>query len=252
MTISQDHDSRLVHLVDELCQLSRETEWVEFKKNFHPPQTIGEYISALANAACLKYKPKAYLLYGVEDGAHEVVGTSFDPYTEKGKGNQNLLPWITAGLIPNPGFEVFIVEHPSGRVVVFEIEPARGRPVRFYGESFIRVGSSKTNLKRHPDKEGAIWSRGSDWSAEICKDATLEDLDPEAVAKAREQFVIKHPSQADEVAEWDDWRPERDKLLHRSSYPLIIFVRFRYTIKGFSKEFNNGFSMERLSTRQIC
>ncbi len=64
---------------------------------------IGEYISALANAACLKYKPKAYLLYGIEDGTHEVVGTSFDPYTEKGKSNQDLLPWITAGLIPNPG-----------------------------------------------------------------------------------------------------------------------------------------------------
>lgn len=46
---------------------------------------IGEYISALANAACLKYKPKAYLLYGIQDETHEVVGTSFDPYTEKGK-----------------------------------------------------------------------------------------------------------------------------------------------------------------------
>ena len=204
MTASQDHDSRLVHLVDELRQLARETEWVEFKKNFHPPQTIGEYISALANAACLKYKPKAYLFYGIEDGTHEVVGTSFDPYTEKGKGNQNLLPWITAGLIPNPGFEVSIVNHPRGRVVVFEIEPARGRPVRFYGESFVRVGSSKTNLKRHPVKEGAIWSRGSDWSAEICEDATIDDLDPEAVSKAREQFTITHLSQADEVADWDD------------------------------------------------
>ena len=204
MTASQDHDSRLVHLVDELCQLSGETEWVEFKRNYHSAQMIGEYISALANAACLKYKPKAYLLYGIQDKTYEVVGTSFDPYKTKGKGNQDLLPWITTGLIPNPGFEVFMVDHPGGRVVVFEIDPARGRPVSFYGKSFVRVGSSKASLKRHPDKEGAIWTRGSDWSAEICKDATLEDLDPEAVAKAREQFVIKHPSQADEVAEWDD------------------------------------------------
>ena len=198
MTASQDHDSRLVHLVDELCQLSGETERVEFKRDFHPPQTIGEYISALANAACLKFKPKAYLLYGIQDETHEVVGTSFDPYTDKGKGNQDLLPWITAGLIPNPGFEVSIVEHPRGRVVVFEIEPARGRPVSFYGKFYIRVGSSKTNLKRHPEKERAIWSRGSDWSAEICEGATVDDLDPEAVTKAREQFAITHPSQADD------------------------------------------------------
>ena len=32
----------------------------------------------------------------------------------------------------------------------------------------------------------------------------MDDLDPEAVAKAREQFAIKHPSQADDVADWDD------------------------------------------------
>ena len=204
MTVDQDHDNRLVRLVDELCQFSTETEWVEFKNDNHPPQAIGEYISALANAACLKYKPKAYLLYGIQDKTYEVVGTSFDPYNTKGKGNQDLLPWITAGLIPNPGFEVFIVEHPGGRVVIFEIDPARGTPVSFYGKSFIRVGSSKTNLKRHLDKERAIWTRGSDWSAEVCKDATIEDLDPEAVAKAREQFAIKHPSQADDVTNWDD------------------------------------------------
>lgn len=204
MTVGRIQDSRLVRLVDELCQLSRETEWVEFKKNFHPPQIIGEYISALANAACLKYKPKAYLLYGIQNKTHEVVGTSFDPYTEKGKGNQDLLPWVTAGLSPDPGFEVHTVEHPSGRVVLFEIRPARDKPVSFYGKFFIRVGSSKTNLKRRPEKERAIWSRGSDWSAEICEDATIDDLDPEAVSKAREQFTVTHLSQADEVADWDD------------------------------------------------
>jgi ATP-dependent DNA helicase RecG len=204
MTISRIHDSRLVHLVDELCQLSRETEWVEFKRNFHPPQMIGEYISALANAACLKYKPKAYLLYGIQDRTHAVVGTSFDPYTEKGKGNQDLLPWVTAGLSPNPGFEVHIVEHSSGRVVIFEINPARDTPVSFRGESYIRIGTSKTNLKQHLEKARAIWTRGDDWSAEICEDATVDDLDPEAVAKAREQFAIKHPLQADDVTDWDD------------------------------------------------
>jgi len=67
--------------------LSGETEWVEFKRNYHSAQMIGEYISTLTNAACLKYKPKAYLLYGIQDETHEVVGTSFDPYTEKGKGS---------------------------------------------------------------------------------------------------------------------------------------------------------------------
>ena len=204
MTVSRIHDGRLVRLVDELCQLATETEWVEFKNDNHHPQAIGEYISALANAACLKYKPKAYLLYGIEDGTHEVVGTSFDPYTKKAQGNQDLLPWVMAQLSPNPDFEVHIVEHSSGRVVVFEINPARDTPVSFRGESYIRVGASKTNLKQHPEKARAIWTRGNDWSAEICEDATVNDLDPEAITKAREQFTITHLSQADEVADWDD------------------------------------------------
>ncbi len=63
MTIGRIHDSRLVRLVDELCQLSGETEWVEFKRNYHSAQRIGEYISALANAACLKYSRSALLAY---------------------------------------------------------------------------------------------------------------------------------------------------------------------------------------------
>ena len=92
MTASQDHDSRLVHLVDELCQLSGETEWVEFKRNDHSAQMIGEYISALANAACLKYKPKAYLLYGIQDETHEVVGTSFDPDNERARATRICFP----------------------------------------------------------------------------------------------------------------------------------------------------------------
>lgn len=41
----------LVSLVRELCKLPSETEWVEFKVNKADPQDIGEYLSALANAA---------------------------------------------------------------------------------------------------------------------------------------------------------------------------------------------------------
>ena len=68
----------------------------------------------------------------------------------------------------------------------------------------VRVGASKTELNRHPEKARAIWTQGSDWSAEVCRQATLDDLDPQALAKAREQFAIKHPTQAKDVEAWDD------------------------------------------------
>ena len=197
-------ESAHIALIDRLRALPKETEWVEFKRNHYEPKILGEYLSALANAACLVGRPRGYLLFGIDDATHDVVGAKFDPYAVKAKGNQDLLPWLAAGLRPNTGFETHIVAHPGGRVVIFEVGPASDQPVSFYGTAFIRVGSSKTELAKHPEKARAIWTRGRDWSGEVCEAATLADLDPQAVAKAREQFVVKNPEQASAVAGWDD------------------------------------------------
>lgn len=190
------NNAELIALVDRLRRESNEIEWLEFKENRYEPQTLGEYLSALANAACLAGKARGYLLFGIDNISHAVVGTPFDPYAVKGKGNQDLLLWLSMGLQPNVGLDVHIVDHPEGRVVLFEVTPAWSRPVRFYGTPYIRVGSSKTELAKYPEKERAIWTCRSDWSAQLCERATLADLNPDAIVKAREQFNIKHPSQA--------------------------------------------------------
>ena len=194
----------LTALLDRLRGEPHETEWLEFKENHYEPQVLGEYLSALANAACLASKPRGYLVFGIQDQTHAVVGTQFDPYTVKAKGNQDLLLWLAMGLQPNVGFEVSILDHPKGKVVFFEVGPAWDRPVRFYGTAYIRVGTSKTELHKHPEKERAIWTRRTDWSGQVCEGAALADLDPGGLAKAREQFRIKHPKQAADVAGWDD------------------------------------------------
>jgi ATP-dependent DNA helicase RecG len=193
-----------IALIDRLRALPTETEWFEFKRKRYEPQQLGEYLSALANAACLAGQPRGYLVFGIDDATHALVGTDFDPYATKAKGNQDLLPWLAAGLRPNTGFEPHVVAHPDGRVVLFEVGPANGEPVGFYGTPYIRVGASKTELGKHPEKARALWTRGSDWSAQVCAAASLADLDPDAIAKAREQFVVKHPGQAAAVAGWDD------------------------------------------------
>ncbi|WP_291983607.1 hypothetical protein [Candidatus Accumulibacter sp. ACC005] len=46
---------------------------------------LGEYVSALANSACLLGKPRAYLVFGIQDGSHAVMCTTFDPQAENGK-----------------------------------------------------------------------------------------------------------------------------------------------------------------------
>jgi ATP-dependent DNA helicase RecG len=194
----------LTALLDRLRAEPHETEWLEFKASRYHPQTLGEYISALANAACLYGRPKAYLVFGIQDQTHKVIGTSFDPGAEKGKGNQNLLLWLSLGLQPNMGFEVYPFIYQNRPVVLFDINAAYDRPVSFYGTAYIRVGSSKTLLAKCPDKERRIWKGRVDWSAQICEQAVLDDLDPEAISKARQEYVAKFPGKQADVSTWDD------------------------------------------------
>lgn len=102
------------------------------------------------------------------------------------------------------GFEPYVIDHPDGQVVLFEVAAAFDRPVGFKGKKFVRVGSSKTELSKHPEKEREIWNRQSDWSSQICQNAGIDDLDPDAIKKARDQFTIKSPGQAERLASWDD------------------------------------------------
>lgn len=196
--------AELTALLDRLCAEPRETEWLEFKANRYEPQALGEYLSALANSACLQGRPRGYLAFGIEDGSHAVVGTTFDPQAEKGKGEQLLPLWLSLGLRPNVGFEIHPFTYQGERVVLFEVHPAFDRPVEFKGTAYVRDGTSKTELSKYPEKARTIWNRRVDWSAQVCEQASLNDLEPQAIAKARREFATKFPAQAAAAAGWDD------------------------------------------------
>ncbi len=194
----------LITFIDRLRSEPYEQEWFEFKQNNYEPQLIGEYLSALANAACLAGKPHGYLIFGIDDKTHKITGTTFEPYKTKGKGNQDLHLWLSLGLHPNVGFDIAIVHHPEGRIVLFAITAAWNRPVLFYGKAYIRVGSCKTELAKHPELERTIWTIRTDWSAQICETATIDDLDPDALIRARLEYLTKYPNKEDEFAAWND------------------------------------------------
>ena len=149
-------DAYLVGLVGELRRLPSETEWVEFKTNRAEPQEIGEYLSALANGAALNGKNSGYLLWGIADGSHAIVGTRFVPGSAK-QGNEPLENWLRRGLTPPRDFRFHEILLEGKRVVILELEPAKLQPVEFRGERFIRVGSVKKKLREHPEKERALW-----------------------------------------------------------------------------------------------
>ncbi len=146
----------LIGLLHELCKLPAETEWVEFKHNRAEPEDIGEYISALANSAALLGKTSAYLVWGIDDATHDIIGTSFCPLTTK-IGNEELENWLLRLLSPKIEFHFFTGEIDSKTLVLLEIQAAFRHPVRFRNQEFIRIGSYKKKLKDYPEKERTLW-----------------------------------------------------------------------------------------------
>ncbi|MBN3534492.1 RNA-binding domain-containing protein [Mycoplasma procyoni] len=143
-------------LVKELRLLTKENEWVEFKVNNVEPFLIGEYISALSNSVALLKRNKGYLIWGINDITHEIVGTSFD-YRNAKKGSENLELWLTRMLTPKINFEFHDIFIEDKKVVILIIDPASGQPTQFEGKEFIRIGSSKKPLKDFPEKEKKLW-----------------------------------------------------------------------------------------------
>jgi ATP-dependent DNA helicase RecG len=143
-------------LVRSLLALDRETQWIEFKVNNANPEEIGEYISALANGAAKAGKPSGYLLWGVDDADHRLVGTSFDPYRSK-IGGEDLENWLLRLLSPKVDFQFETGTVGGHHVVVLQVPRATSTPVQFRGTEFIRVASHKTKLKDHPQIARAIW-----------------------------------------------------------------------------------------------
>jgi len=149
-------DNYLHNLVLELTRLPKETEWVEFKHNYVDPQEIGEYLSALSNAAALHGKQSAYIIWGIEDETHNILGTDFKPMQAK-KGNEELCNWLATQINPRIDFKVHEINFSGYPIVIFEIPRAINKPIRFKGTSYIRYGSYKKKLIEHPDKEAQLW-----------------------------------------------------------------------------------------------
>ena len=57
----------LSQIIEKLTILPKDTEWIESKVNNKKPQEIGEYVSALFNAAALHHQNTAYMAWGIED-----------------------------------------------------------------------------------------------------------------------------------------------------------------------------------------
>lgn len=90
-------------LVRELIKLPNENECVEFKHKNIEPEMIGQDISALANSAAYKGKDKAYMVWGIHNETHDILGTKYNQYS-KLQGNQEIGTWLRTLLSKNADY----------------------------------------------------------------------------------------------------------------------------------------------------
>lgn len=198
---------QLNDLLEELVAQPSETEWIEFKlnKGSISNEQIGEYISALSNGATIVNKPFGYLVWGINDNSHAVMGTNFSFFNAK-QGNQQLELWVRTLLHPKINFDIFEFTYHSRQIVLLRIPAAKAEPTHFQKKAYIRVGSNKTDLRNFPDYIRIIYNSQDDWSAKIIEKATIEDLDSEALKVARLKFKERNTKNSfyNQIDTWDD------------------------------------------------
>jgi len=146
----------LIALLEQLVAFPHETEWIEFKKDNQDPASIGEYLSALSNSATLHNKKTAYLIWGIDDKSHNIIGTAFKPKQEKNQG-QELENWLATQLEPRIDFRIYEFSYEGKNIVLFDIPKATHVPISFKKTKYIRVGSYKKKLQDFPEKEKQLW-----------------------------------------------------------------------------------------------
>jgi len=149
-------EKELKTIIADIQASPKECEWVEIKENNSHPEEIGEYISALSNGAAYVGQSKGYLVFGMTDKNHTIIGTNYQPKNEK-VGNQEIENWIATQLSPRIDFMIHETMVNEKRIVLFIIDTAGNTPVKFKGTAWIRVGSYKKKLADHPERERKIW-----------------------------------------------------------------------------------------------
>lgn len=145
-------------LVKELCKLPKEVGWVEFKHNNCEPTMVGEDISALANSATLNDRDYAYMIWGVDDHTHEIIGTKVRLQLEK-KGEQELENWLRYLLSKNADFEYYDTDIDGKHVELIRIHKALNEPVSFQKIDYIRSGSYTKKLHEFPVFRAQLWDK---------------------------------------------------------------------------------------------
>jgi len=188
-------------LTDLLNSVS-ENETVEFKqaKNDYNFGKIGKYFSALSNEANLQNKSSAWLVFGVKDD-QTVVGSQ---YRTNDKNLHSLKGEIAKQTTNRITFlEIHTINHANGRIILFEIPAApQGLPVAYKGHYYGRDGEELGALNIEELERIRSQNTRLDWSGKIVPEASIDDICPDALVKAKSLFLVKNPKLVNDANHW--------------------------------------------------
>lgn len=199
------------YLLGEYPQENARCEWKEFKNlenSFcgNEKDDVISYVSAIANM------DGGHLVIGVKDKTLEIVGTDISRLTFNGQpantqsATFKLTEQCTYLSSEGLSIEEFVTDDTQKRVWIIHIpKHLPRRPVLAHKKAWQRIEDSlveMTGERLAAILEEPIYN-AKDWSAEIVHDATIDDLDEVAIAKARQMFKKVHSRiPAAEVYDW--------------------------------------------------
>ena len=191
-------DKELCEILNELINYS-EGECVEFKRaeNGFDIDKLGKYFSAISNESTLRNKQYGWIVFGIDDKTHEYTNTKY----HYDNNFNSVKKQISDNTTDNVTFiEVYSLEVNENRVIMFQVPAASGTPMNWKGFPYGRSGESLVSLASNKIEQIKA-TANFDWSRQIIAEATIDNLDKEAIKLAREQFKKKHKGKpiADEI-----------------------------------------------------
>lgn len=219
-------NDELIKTLKKLLENS-ENECVEFKRaeNNFDIDKLGKYFSAMSNEATLRNKQYSWLIFGIDDKTHAFTNTK---YHEDNNFN-NVKKQISDNTTDNISFiEIYSIEIENNRVVMFQIPAAAGIPTSWKGFPYGRIGESLKPLTQNKIEQIKA-TANYDWSRQVIEEATIDNLDPDAIKKAREQFKIKNQgkqiaNEIDSISDIDFLNKIKVTLNNKITYAAMLLL----------------------------
>lgn len=180
-------------------------EWKEFKELKHAVSgkdmdDIISYVSAISNMN------GGTLVVGVKDQKLDIIGIQdFYNYTPE---NLKFRVLDLCTNLPSENFYVdeYITDDTKKTVWIIHIPKHQPRRVVIaHTKAYMRIGDSLVEMTE--ERHNKILHEliiDDDWTAKIVPDATIEDLDKDAIEKARKEYKKRNPKYAEEMESWND------------------------------------------------